>query len=38
LLGHVRAPIRGEYDGCVTFFNGFFPKPGAWGFRHIPAR
>ena len=23
---------------CVTFFNGFFPSPGAWDFRHIPAQ
>jgi hypothetical protein len=39
LLGHVGASkVRGEYDGRVTFFNGFFPRPGAWDFRHIPAQ
>jgi hypothetical protein len=27
----------GEYDDCVIIFNGFFPSPGAWDFRHIPA-
>jgi hypothetical protein len=26
-----------EYDWRVTFFNGFFPSPSAWDFRHIPA-
>jgi hypothetical protein len=30
-------PLDLEYDDCVTFFNGFFPSPGAWDFRHIPA-
>jgi hypothetical protein len=29
--------LRNEYDDRVTFFNGFFPSPGAWDFRHIPA-
>jgi hypothetical protein len=33
-----KPPFDVEYDGNVTFFNGFFPSPGAWDFRHIPAQ
>jgi phosphoribosylaminoimidazole-succinocarboxamide synthase len=29
--------IGTKYDYSVIFFNGFFPKSGAWLFRHIPA-
>jgi phosphoribosylaminoimidazole-succinocarboxamide synthase len=29
--------LQAKYDFHVIFFNGFFPSPGAWLFRHIPA-
>src|SRR5262245_41627972 len=38
LLGHLGASEEYKYDCPVIFFNGFFPSPGAWGFRHIPAQ